>query len=703
MRDIRPPILMLNSTPESEAIQHELQLSFLLDDIAAWGPEKVERVLRYSFPPFLWTVRVYDEFTYLIQAPSADWLNAATRKRWLRVEDAQFPILKWDPIFNAGKRLQSVWVRVYGFPMDKWVWGEFNGIFLPFGAIVLEIDPGTLSRYDYRFARIRIGIGNLPVLPRYHSLTHRDATGFVSNYELEFEVENDQTEPVNAWRGRLNGRPYPNGTPFGVVPAPRAQPVNNEALPPGEDSRGGDHNPQRSHLVNSGSTPMEEDRMPSNTVPHHIQMPPKYTLPPLHSTHILPTGPPVYQPSNGPHNTQGPVPPPAQPRLGLHGPSPQPPRQRGVVLSEPSPLLKPVLGHSPVGKGKAPLPSCSAEGKQAQGYETDDSDSDEDSFQNALNAIYQLERGAASTSTTQTSHSAGPSQTTSLKEGMVSDIDSAMMADAISTPVPLAHPISTASDSDSSSRVADIIDGLLDADPLSARAKKIQAKKKHSSIKNPKIQKIKDKKSVRFTTPPRSKTPPRKRYKSKSPSPSTQPKSNHVPRSTNKKTTPNSQSYPEEVIELSDIPIDFPPADTADMTQAEYSRQFTRPMPRRSYRFLMNSTHTPILKKAQKRKASGSAKPQGNPLLDSYPYLRFTVDQIHEMFRIYQIQLGSSSEDRDSIITGIRSMGRAQFEHLLKSLQGRNKNQDDLVCIGSQDLHSDSLILDIVGDNLVYL
>lgn len=119
---------MFNPTPESEAIDRELQLSFLLDDIAAWGPEKVERILRSCYPPFLWVVQVFDEFVYLIQAPSDDWVTSATRKKWLRMEDVQFPILRWDPSFNAGRRLQSVWVRLTGFPMNLWNWGEFNSI-----------------------------------------------------------------------------------------------------------------------------------------------------------------------------------------------------------------------------------------------------------------------------------------------------------------------------------------------------------------------------------------------------------------------------------------------------------------------------------------------------------------------------------------------------------------------------------------------
>lgn len=107
------------------------------------------------------------------------------------------------------------------------------------------------------------------------------------------------------------------------------------------------------------------------------------------------------------------------------------------------------------------------------------------------------------------------------------------------------------------------------------------------------------------------------------------------------------------------------------------------------------------MKRAQRRKASGSAKPPGNPLVASYPYLRFTVDQIYDMFKIYQIQLGSSPEDRDQIIDGIRSMGRIPFEHLLKSLKDRHKPQDNTYCLTLHDIHTEGVIFDSVGESVV--
>ncbi|KAF3327421.1 Cellular nucleic acid-binding protein [Carex littledalei] len=334
-RIVQPPVLMFHSTQDSEAINRELQLSFLLDDIAAWGPDKIERFLRSSYPPFLWRVAVFDEFIYVIQAPSNEWLLAATRKKWLRMDEVQFPILKWDPMFNAGKRLTSVWIRIHGFPIDLFYWEEFNRLLSPYGAIVLELDPGTRNRYDYRFARVRIGIGDISTLPKQHNITHRNPSGFVSTFDIDFETETDTSEIVSAWRGRLNGRPYPNGTQFGVSPV--IPPPLVQVLP-------------EQHNTN---TPMETELNPSQTQEQH-NAPTSSHNPPLSTSR-----------SSSFHLSQSPT----------HTPSLfSPLTRRGGHVSLPR---KPSLGSSPTDKGKTTLPSCTQEheSQQRYGFDTDE-DSD---------------------------------------------------------------------------------------------------------------------------------------------------------------------------------------------------------------------------------------------------------------------------------------------------------------------------------------
>ena len=119
------------------------------------------------------------------------------------------------------------YTTLFRSPYDLWRWEEFNRLFSPYGAVVLEIDSRTHVRSDYRFARVQIGIGNLTALPKVHSLTHRAPNGFVSTADIEFEPETADTESVNAWRDRLNGRPYPSGTPFGVNPTLQNAPVSS--------------------------------------------------------------------------------------------------------------------------------------------------------------------------------------------------------------------------------------------------------------------------------------------------------------------------------------------------------------------------------------------------------------------------------------------------------------------------------------------
>lgn len=671
-RNIRPPILMFNPTPESEAIDRELQLSFLLDDIAAWGPEKVERILRSCYPPFLWVVQVFDEFVYLIQAPSDDWVTSATRKKWLRMEDVQFPILRWDPSFNAGRRLQSVWVRLTGFPMNLWNWGEFNSVFAPFGAIVLDLDPGTRFRYDYRFARIRIGISDISVLPTDHSLTRRNTNGFVATYDLEFEVETEQTDSVLAWRGRLNGRPYPNGTPFGVRPnAPNPAPFVPPPIPPAEG-------------INNA---MDIDPLapPVNPVTNHQPLSSSHSAPPkANFTPNLSLVPPLY-PSH---------------RHVLHGPSPQPPRNRGISLNEPSPISKPILGHSPKkGKGKNPLPSCTQENDNLlDGHET--SDSDEDSFQHALEAIYKLEKGFGSTSGGTSTAPDPPPTNPDQEEPKDATLDSELVVNSNAT-----------LDSENE-LMADLSDTILDVEPISVRAQRLQIRKDKNSHFNPKTPPPRSKKKlpqphkvVSFSPAAELKTKPSRRP-SISPARRSNthlPSKHHRPRSrTRKPVLSASTSQGKVVFAISDNPIAG--VGTPEVNLEEYYRPYTSTIPRRSVRLQVNHTQTPIMKRAQKRKASSSAKYKGNPLLLSYPYNRLTLEQVNDLFRVYQIKLGNTPHEQAVIIAAIKQLGRNQFEQVLKNLAYSPKEADGSTSLSLSMLDEHNIVVtDLNRDSIVSL
>lgn len=83
----RAPIVAFEESPMSRAVEERLLKSFVLDDIAAWGPEKIERQLQAEFPHanHRWIASVFDDYKYLIQAPHAEWLESMASIGFIRL------------------------------------------------------------------------------------------------------------------------------------------------------------------------------------------------------------------------------------------------------------------------------------------------------------------------------------------------------------------------------------------------------------------------------------------------------------------------------------------------------------------------------------------------------------------------------------------------------------------------------------------
>ncbi|KAF3319911.1 hypothetical protein FCM35_KLT21825 [Carex littledalei] len=243
---IKPPLVVLEAKPWSQAIEANLMLNFVLDDIAAWGPEKVENVLRSKFDKHRWVASVFDEYKYLIKAPNPTWLESVASRGYLRLRDLQFPVIAWDRGFSEGTPLQTVWVRIYNFPIFLDEFSEYDRVLNPFGAYVQEIDSATRNGYDVRFVRLRLAVCDIKLLPSTHLVPYRDPTGTLTKFDIDIEIENEHTEPLNAWASRKRGRPYPNGTEFGeserrdlggpINPAPRG---NSNQPPQSNTQQGG--------------------------------------------------------------------------------------------------------------------------------------------------------------------------------------------------------------------------------------------------------------------------------------------------------------------------------------------------------------------------------------------------------------------------------------------------------------------------------
>lgn len=128
------------------------------------------------------------------------------------------------------------------------------------------------------------------------------------------------------------------------------------------------------------------------------------------------------------------------------------------------------------------------------------------------------------------------------------------------------------------------------------------------------------------------------------------------------------------MVEISNISTEYTIADDPHLP---HEWRYNKNIPRISFRFQVQHTHTPVLKRAQKKKASSSVKQTCDPLFYHFLYTRFTVDQIAQLFSVYHITLGDNEQDRQCIISAIQTMDRVAFEHMLSTLgyQGANNTQ----------------------------
>lgn len=163
-------------------------------------------------------------------------------------------------------------------------------------------------------------------------------------------------------------------------------------------------------------------------------------------------------------------------------------------------------------------------------------------------------------------------------------------------------------------------------------------------------------------------------------------KKTHRPRSRTKKPVVSDTvtSEAKEIFTISDTSTEY--VDTPEVPLETYYRHSARPIPRKSIRLQAHSTKTPIMTKAQKRKANGSSRQPGTSLLLAYPYSRFTIDQVNELFNVYQIKLGTSPQEKHMLISAIKNLGRQQFAQVLDSLAHIPKDIDGTVVLSLDHL-----------------
>lgn len=131
------------------------------------------------------------------------------------LDNIAFKVSPWDPCYTEGLRMIPSWIRTRGFPMKFWKWEEFEGIFADFGAMVLELDPATRFKRDWSFARVRVGLCDPLLISAVHWVMHRDAHGFLSRFDLIFELDHQTDTGSGPWVSKKPPRDPPKRKPPG--------------------------------------------------------------------------------------------------------------------------------------------------------------------------------------------------------------------------------------------------------------------------------------------------------------------------------------------------------------------------------------------------------------------------------------------------------------------------------------------------------
>lgn len=141
----------------------------------------------------------------------------------------------------------------------------------PLGAVLLEMDPGPDKRCDNRFLHAIIGICDRDLLPPKHWMLHRDASAYVSSFDVYFENETENPTS-NGGRGPSHGNEKGNlgkkYTPLGAKPLTTVAPGPNLPV----------HKPPLGGSTGSETMPMQEDGGPQLLRGVHMREPGENTI-----------------------------------------------------------------------------------------------------------------------------------------------------------------------------------------------------------------------------------------------------------------------------------------------------------------------------------------------------------------------------------------------------------------------------------------
>jgi Domain of unknown function (DUF4283) len=160
-------IVKLEAFPETLEIRRFLERCVVVHVPPSLSKDELDRLLRASGgdrPGFEWIARPYKDGMYLVESPDREWYDRVVVEGRIQLGRRSLTAQRWSRDLDGGKPVIDIWIRITGLPVGMWIQPVFDRLVSDFSR-VREIDPKTLSREEKRWARLKVCLADMGLLP----------------------------------------------------------------------------------------------------------------------------------------------------------------------------------------------------------------------------------------------------------------------------------------------------------------------------------------------------------------------------------------------------------------------------------------------------------------------------------------------------------------------------------------------------------
>jgi hypothetical protein len=102
-----PPVIHFGYSKAIQRLKTSFENNVVLTDNIGMGRNQIETVLHHQMPQHSWIAHYYDDSCFLIEAPNPRWFSTVTSCGFLRLENSDLPVTRWDLAMDEGGSLKA--------------------------------------------------------------------------------------------------------------------------------------------------------------------------------------------------------------------------------------------------------------------------------------------------------------------------------------------------------------------------------------------------------------------------------------------------------------------------------------------------------------------------------------------------------------------------------------------------------------------